>query len=222
FVSRADTDTGPFYLTGASSVAGAAVRCTFDGSEPNPLSGLCWRPVPIDHSVTVKAKAFQAGWDPSPTTSQDFQVTGPVVGTPIIGLASGRYSSRRRVAIEDPMSGAVVHYTTSGADPTESDAEVPVDGVLVDRSMVLKARAFDGSSQSLVARAEYELTGAVDARTTVVVLKADGSVWAWGDNRYNQAGDGAQPSQLVPRMLPIDSVVAVASGYYHSLALRED
>ena len=72
--ARESRPDGAFYLTGASVTPGATVRCTTDGTEPNFGSPVCNRPAPIDASVTVKAKAYMIGWDPSPTVTRSFKI----------------------------------------------------------------------------------------------------------------------------------------------------
>jgi alpha-tubulin suppressor-like RCC1 family protein len=208
------------YVTGASGDSGAAVRCTTDGFEPTPGSSLCDRPIPIDRTTTVKAKAFLAGIEPSETVERTFTVTG-AVPTPTLGLAGGAYPSRRTVSVTAP--GAVVRYTTNGLDPTASDAEVPAEGVLVDHSLSLKVRAWVGTELSLVARADYLLTGAVTAGETVVTLGTTGNVWSWGRNDTGQTGTGSTTSPVTsPVQVAISDVLAIASGETHTLALKSD
>ncbi len=58
-----------------------------------------------------------------------------------------------------------------------------------------------------------------------LALRSDGSVWAWGSNVYGQLGTNDRTWRLfaVPAVLPANSdIVAVAAGYYHSLALKAD
>ena len=61
-----------------------------------------------------------------------------------------------------------------------------------------------------------------------MVLKSDGTVWAWGYNYYGQLGDGTIVDKSVPVQVmlnsttPLTGVTAVAAGYYHSLALKSD
>jgi alpha-tubulin suppressor-like RCC1 family protein len=63
-----------------------------------------------------------------------------------------------------------------------------------------------------------------------LALADDGTVWAWGDNNEGQLGNDAMPndSPLPVQVLdedgdaPLDHVVAIASGSYHSFALRDD
>lgn len=54
-----------------------------------------------------------------------------------------------------------------------------------------------------------------------VAVKADGSVWTWGDNTYGQLGTGAASSS--PVQVPgLSGVVSVAAGKFFTLALRSD
>jgi alpha-tubulin suppressor-like RCC1 family protein len=56
-----------------------------------------------------------------------------------------------------------------------------------------------------------------------VALKADGTVWCWGDNLYGELGDGTHEDRLTPTRVPgLTGVTAVAAGWHHSLALRAD
>ena len=54
-----------------------------------------------------------------------------------------------------------------------------------------------------------------------LVIKKDGSLWAWGANNYGQVGNGTTTNQLTPVHI-MDDVVAVAAGGFHSLALKSD
>jgi alpha-tubulin suppressor-like RCC1 family protein len=56
-----------------------------------------------------------------------------------------------------------------------------------------------------------------------LALKADGTLWAWGDNTYGQLGTGTTARQLTPvPVTGLSGIVAIAAGYYHSLAIRSD
>lgn len=56
-----------------------------------------------------------------------------------------------------------------------------------------------------------------------LVLRADGTVWAWGSNNMGQLGDGTQVDRPTPVQVPgLNAVVAVAAGFWTSLALRTD
>lgn len=61
-----------------------------------------------------------------------------------------------------------------------------------------------------------------------LALTADGIVYAWGDNTYNQIGDGTTTRRTTPvnissyGALAGKTIVQIRAGYYHSLALASD
>lgn len=57
-----------------------------------------------------------------------------------------------------------------------------------------------------------------------IALKADGSVWVWGYNRYGQLGDGTKVSQALPQRLLLlgSKVIAITAGRDFALALKAD
>jgi len=56
-----------------------------------------------------------------------------------------------------------------------------------------------------------------------LALKSDGTVYAWGDNRFGQLGDGTTDDCLTPvKILPLTGVTAISAGNDHSLALRDN
>ncbi|MFA7239572.1 MAG: hypothetical protein WC091_05615 [Sulfuricellaceae bacterium] len=56
-----------------------------------------------------------------------------------------------------------------------------------------------------------------------LVLKADGSVWAFGENASGRLGDGTETGRAYPvRVVGLDNAVQVVAGYYHSVALKAD
>jgi alpha-tubulin suppressor-like RCC1 family protein len=53
-----------------------------------------------------------------------------------------------------------------------------------------------------------------------VALRADGTVWAWGDNDDGQLGDGTGLRSSVPvQAVGLSNVVAIAAGQFHTLAV---
>ena len=56
-----------------------------------------------------------------------------------------------------------------------------------------------------------------------LVLRADRTVWAWGENLVGQLGDGRAPAASLPRRCPgCPNITAISSRFNYSLALRED
>jgi alpha-tubulin suppressor-like RCC1 family protein len=51
-------------------------------------------------------------------------------------------------------------------------------------------------------------------------VTADGSVWAWGDDRYGQLGDGGTTRETTAiKVSGLPHIVAVAGGFWHAVAL---
>lgn len=210
-----------------SGAPGAAViRYTLDGSEPGPRSRLFAKPFVLPRSATLKAVAFGSGGSPSSVASATFTVSGPVAAAPTFSLAGGTLATTRALTVSCPTPGSVVHYTTGGSTPAESDAVVACGGVIdVDRSLLLQARAFaSGLEPSAVERAGFLVTGqAATGLRHSLVLTADGEVWAWGTNADGQLGDGTTTQRVAPVLLSgLTGVVQVAAGESHSLAVQAD
>jgi alpha-tubulin suppressor-like RCC1 family protein len=56
-----------------------------------------------------------------------------------------------------------------------------------------------------------------------LVVKSDGTVWAWGLNDHGQLGNGTITNSRVPVLVQgLTNVVAIAGGMDHNLALRSD
>lgn len=56
-----------------------------------------------------------------------------------------------------------------------------------------------------------------------LMLRSDGTVWAWGNNFFGQLGNGTNVSSSTPVQVPgLTGIVQVAAGGVHSLALRSD
>jgi alpha-tubulin suppressor-like RCC1 family protein len=56
-----------------------------------------------------------------------------------------------------------------------------------------------------------------------LAIKADGSLWAWGENTFGQVGDGTTIGKFVPTRIGTDTDwVIIGSGRYHSMAMKTD
>ena len=58
-----------------------------------------------------------------------------------------------------------------------------------------------------------------------LLLKSDGSLWAWGSNHMGQLGDGSSTNTYRDSPVQIRSAdywVAIAAGFWHSVALKSD
>ena len=75
----------------------------------------------------------------------------------------------------------------------------------------------------------YGLTGIVSVSTGnrdsyhVLALKSDGTIWAFGSNRYGKIGDETTINRALPvQVAGVSNAIAVSAGYLHSMAIRDD
>jgi alpha-tubulin suppressor-like RCC1 family protein len=225
FTPAAGPYPGPQLVRLTTTTPLAAIRYTTDGSDPTEMSPLYQFPFLVSLTTTVKARAFKVGLTASAVTSATYSLDmASATATPTITPAGGRFTVRQTATIQGSAS-AVFRYTTDGRDPTTSDPLVDASRtIVVDRSQVLKVRAWEnGLTPSAVRSAFFAITGAISAGSShSVALKSDGSVWAWGYNSYGGLGDGTTTQRLTPVQSAIADVQAISAGYRHTLALKRD
>jgi alpha-tubulin suppressor-like RCC1 family protein len=210
----------------STTTSAATIRYTTDGTDPHTNSRTYTTPIPIFNTTEIRAKAYKSDYTASATVAAIYVIDSGGVDTPRASPGSGAYPTSKTVTITTQTSGATIHYTMNGSDPTESDPTVTSGGtVIVDRSMTLKLKAWKtGLPPSAISRADYQITGAVAAgQRHSLAVKADGTVWTWGSDQFGATGrppDGA--TQTTPGQVAITDVVAVAGGADFSFALKKD
>jgi alpha-tubulin suppressor-like RCC1 family protein len=76
------------------------------------------------------------------------------------------------------------------------------------------------SAQAAVGRLAGSSSG---TNTEHILVVSEGKVWAWGNNRFGQLGNGTTTDSSVPiQVLGLDNVVMVAVGLQSSFALKAD
>jgi len=92
------------------------------------------------------------------------------------------------------------------------------DGTVINRSILTRI----GSDSDWVAVCASSVSGGTPAHTLAV--KADGSLWSWGNNASGQLGDGTTNFRLLPARVGTDSNwrAVFSTGGSHSLALKTD
>ena len=68
------TYSGLTTVSMATDIAGSTIRYTLNGAEPTEQSPAYTEPFLINQTTTVKAKTFQTGFDPSPTTTRFYEI----------------------------------------------------------------------------------------------------------------------------------------------------
>ena len=124
-----------------SSVDGATIYYTLDGSEPTIDSPIYKKKFRINGKTTIKAIAISAGW-----TNRNVVVSSYALGQcpdPVIVSSSGDVFTHGqvRVSINWACEDGVLRYTTDGSDVTESSPEY-AGAITIDGTTTIKARAF--------------------------------------------------------------------------------
>jgi alpha-tubulin suppressor-like RCC1 family protein len=104
------------------------------------------------------------------------------------------------------------NYYGQLGDGTYNDSSTPVE---------VKVKDNDGTLVPLTG-----VTALAAGATHSLALKNDGTVFAWGDNELGQLGDGTKgdyaSSHTPVKVAGLSDVKAIAAGYPHSLALKND
>ena len=119
--------TEPIAVALATTTSGAEIRYTLDGSEPTETSALYAAPVPVDRSLTLKAKGFKPGAAPSRTLTLEaekavFRKGAPAGETAMRPGVAYSYYEGVFSCVDDIRKGK---YVSSGTMPAPSIAQAP-------------------------------------------------------------------------------------------------
>ncbi|QQS05240.1 MAG: chitobiase/beta-hexosaminidase C-terminal domain-containing protein [Fibrobacterota bacterium] len=186
-----------------STASGAEIRFTKDGTEPTAASPLYTDSIDVGSTATLKAIALKSGWQTSTVASVSYTITG-TLPPPTFSVATGTYTSARRVAITSTASGAEIRFTKDGTEPT-SASPLYKDTIDVGSTATLKAIALkSGWQTSTVASVSYTITGTLppptfsvatgtytSARRVAITSTASGA-----EIRFTK--DGTEPTSASP------------------------
>ena len=143
----------------SSSVDGATIYFSLDGSDPTTDSSVYQRKFRINSKTTVKAIAVCEGW------TSEVAVAHYALGQcpdPAIVSAGGETFShgRMQISVDWDCADGVLRYTTDGSEVTETSA-VYVGPFTIDETTTIKAKAFgvtyfDSKQVELTVTREWE------------------------------------------------------------------
>ncbi|MEE8386168.1 MAG: chitobiase/beta-hexosaminidase C-terminal domain-containing protein, partial [Dehalococcoidia bacterium] len=147
---------GPVTLS--CTTPGASIHYTTNGLEPTQADPAVTTggTVPVSQSLTLQAKAWASGLEPSVTAVASYTLQVPY---PRPSLWGGIFSTPQSVIVTSSLAGVTIHFTTNGIEPTQSDPVV-VSGssVAIDVSATLKVRGYrPGWLESVVASLDFVL-----------------------------------------------------------------
>jgi alpha-tubulin suppressor-like RCC1 family protein len=146
----------------------------------------------------------------------------------VLGNGSNAVSSSKPVAVVGlPPTAKVTSLTSSW----EGSGALLSDGAYYDWGFNSAGQLGDGRTANSASPVEVRLPGAVQAVSqggsgaangqTIAIL-SNGSVWAWGNNKKGQLGDGSETSSSVPTRVDVPAGVTflrVDSGGYSCYAI---
>lgn len=150
------TYTKVLSVTIGSSLSGATIYYTTDGTTPTTSSAVYSGAITVSSSSTVKAMAVASGYTNSAVASASYTINLPAA-TPTFSPASSKYYSVQSVSIADATAGAKIYYTTNGTTPTTSST-LYSGPITVSTTQTIEAVAIaSGTSISAVGKAGYTI-----------------------------------------------------------------
>ena len=138
-----------------STVLGAQIRYTVDGSTPTQSSPQFVAPFVITQPTTVKARVYVDGYTESAVTTASFAITQQV-NAPAISPNGGSHNNSVLVSLSTTTPGATIRYTTNGGEPTSFSPQYSGSFSLDVGLHTVKAKAFlAGATSSDTAVAEF-------------------------------------------------------------------
>ena len=153
--------SGTFYASQnvvvSSTITGATIYYTVDGSAPSTSSTPCGNPcsLTVAATTTLKAIASGGGYASSNISVATYTIAA---STPTFSPSAGTYYSPQTVTISDATPGATIYYSTTGFPTTSSPSCTSPCAVSVPITTTLRAMAVgNGISQSGTAVGVYTI-----------------------------------------------------------------
>lgn len=147
-------------VTLATSVSGASIRYTTNGSNPTPTTGTLYTgAISVAQTAVIKAIAYTGTWT-SPVSTAKYTIWA---ATPTATPAAGTYIGTQSVTLSTTTSGATIRYTTDKTTPTATSGTIYSGSITVSASETIRAIAYTGTlSASNLRTAAYTIatTGA--------------------------------------------------------------
>lgn len=201
FSPAGGTYSSPQVVTITCQTAGATIRYTTNGSEPNQSSAVYTGPITISSTTVLKAKAFKAGMNDSPTVSATYTIGedpgGPQDGFKIVGY----YPSWKPDRTNRIQYDILTHINYAFAIPTVDGGLLPLANPDLATSIINQAHA--NGVKVLLAVGGWEYNGQILENVFVQATNTDAKIQSLTNaivNMVNQYGfDGVDMDWEHPR-----------------------
>lgn len=211
-----------------SGPSGSTIRYTTNNTAVQTTSSIYTTPLTFDATTTLRFKAYQTDYTPSAEVTRTYTI---VSAAPGFSPTAGAYTAGQDVTITTATSGATIHYTITGAEPTTGDPTIASGATVPVGNFTLKAKTFKtGTTASATTTATYTVSGEVTPPAIAaggahsLAIRSDGVAWGWGANAAGELGLGSGTSaKLLPQIISgVLGGVAIEGGSNFSHALKDD
>jgi GH18 family chitinase/chitodextrinase len=201
FSPAGGTYQSPQVVTITCSTAGATIRYTTNGSEPNQSSAAYTGPITVSSTTVIKAKAFKAGMNDSPTVTATYTIGGDPGGSHDGFKIVGYYPSWKPDRTNRIQYDILTHINYAFAIPTADGGLLPLDNPSLATSIINQAHA--NGVKVLLAVGGWEYNGQILENVFVQATNTDAKIQSLTNaivNMVNQYGfDGVDMDWEHPR-----------------------
>ncbi|HOW29241.1 MAG TPA: chitobiase/beta-hexosaminidase C-terminal domain-containing protein [archaeon] len=141
-------------VTLSTTTTGATIRYTIDGTEPTATSPIYTYPIYVVRPITLKAKTFKTGQEPSDTSSYDYQVK---LSNPKFNIDSGNYPFTTKIILTSDVPGVQIYYTTDGSDPNDGQLYTAPLRLLEDTQLRVISKRIDYVDSDIIQK-DYSIS----------------------------------------------------------------
>jgi len=209
--------------TGVTTATIADTATATSGAAPNPII------VTVTSGATVMPIAATPTVTPTPTSVAP--PPSPTAASPAVTATATVTADETPVAMTTALPTRAMSSPTVGSPPATF---APITVTPRPTAQAGNVWAWGDISDGAGANRTPAPTGLTDVVGLAggvgfhVALKSDGTVWSWGNNYYGELGNNSVTAASQYFAYPpvqvsgLTGVIAVATGYYHSLALKSD
>lgn len=137
-------------------------------------------------------------------TTTDSHLPKQIIANGVVTVTPNYYHATYAIKTDGSMWAWGKNGSGELGDGTTTDSLVPKE-IIVDGVMKVFSAALWSNSDGYA-----------------FAVKTDGSLWAWGNNRWGQLGDGTKTDSHVPKQIIQNGVAEVTTGDENSFALKTD
>jgi hypothetical protein len=153
FTPAAGTFSAPQSVTLSTTVSGATIHYTTNGSTPTTASSVYTAAIAVTQTTTIRAIVAAGGMLPSDVASATYTLQA---ATPTFNPPGGSYLlGPVLVSISSTTPGVTIYYTTDGSTPTTASRRYSAPLLVVLNTTVKAIAVRDGWTASAVGSATY-------------------------------------------------------------------